>query len=65
MEVFMSKLQALTVRFVKEDRGAAMIEYSILIGLIAAALITSVAAVAVWMTGRWAALCGALGIACA
>jgi pilus assembly protein Flp/PilA len=64
MEFLMSKLQALTIRFVREDEGAAMIEYSILIGLIAAALVTSVAAVAVWMTGRWAALCTALSITC-
>jgi Flp pilus assembly pilin Flp len=41
-----------------------MIEYSILIGLIAAALVTSVAGVAVWMTGRWAALCTAIGATC-
>ena len=60
----MSKLQGLTARFVKEDHGAAMIEYSILIGLIAAALVTSVAGVAVWMTGRWAALCTAIGATC-
>ncbi len=60
----MSKFKSLVTRFAREDSGAAMIEYSILIGLIAAALITSVGAVAVWMTGRWSALCSALGAAC-
>ena len=38
-----------------------MIEYSILIGLIAAAVIVSITAIAVWIVGRWTALQTALG----
>jgi pilus assembly protein Flp/PilA len=57
----MSKLKVLASRFVREDDGAALIEYSILIGLIAAAVITSIVAIGVWITGRWTALQAALG----
>jgi pilus assembly protein Flp/PilA len=57
----MSKLKTLVGRFVREDNGAALIEYSILIGLIAAAVIVSIVAIGVWITGRWAALQAALG----
>ena len=56
----MSKIKAL----LRDENGAAMIEYSILIGLIAAAVIAAVVAVGVWITARWTGLCGALGIAC-
>ena len=44
-----------------EESGAALIEYSILIGLIAAAVVTTVAAIGVWITGRWSTLKAALG----
>jgi len=58
----MTKIKALLGQLVRDERGAALIEYSILIGLIAAAVITSVVAVSLWITGRWAALTTALGI---
>lgn len=48
-------------RLMHETDGAALIEYSILIGLIAAAVITTIAAIAVWISGRWSDLKTALG----
>ena len=56
----MKKLGNVMRRFHDEEEGAALIEYSILVGIISAAAITAVAAVALWITGRWTALCGAL-----
>ena len=38
-----------------------MVEYSILIGLISAALIVIITAIAAWIVTRWTALQGALG----
>lgn len=52
------------VELVGDRSGAAMVEYSILIGLIAAALVTAIGVVATWMTGKWTALCTALSVTC-
>lgn len=59
----MTSLKNLLARLRKDENGAALIEYSILIGLIAAAVITAVVAIGGWITGRWGALCDALAIA--
>lgn len=48
---------------VGDQSGAAMVEYSILIGLIAAAIVVAVGLVGTWMLGEWQGLCTALGIA--
>ena len=53
----MKKLGNVMRRFHDEEEGAAMIEYSILVGLIAASVITAVGLVALWITGRWGDLC--------
>lgn len=42
--------------FAKEEKGAAMIEYSVLIGLITAAIIATVVTVGAWVGGQWIAL---------
>ena len=57
----MTALKTVASRLAREDDGAALIEYSILIGLIAAAVITTIAAIAIWITGKWASLKTALG----
>lgn len=62
---FPGELVELTMRklldnFAKNEDGAALIEYSILIGLIAVAVITAVTAIGGWITGRWNTLNGAL-----
>ena len=57
----MSKLRVLASRLLREENGAALIEYSILIGLISAAVITIVVAVGVWIVTRWTNLQTALG----
>lgn len=52
----MTKLISLFKTFSTDEDGAAMIEYSILIGLIAAAVILAVLFMGTWVAGAWAAL---------
>lgn len=53
----MSKLMTVAKRFHHEQDGAAMVEYSILIGIIAAASIATIAAIGVWVGGQFTNLC--------
>jgi len=50
----------MTKRFRQDEDGAAMVEYSILIGLITAAVIGLIIAVGAWIGVKWTALCGVL-----
>ena len=59
-EIDMKKLMTMTRQFRDDENGAAMVEYSILIGIIAAASIVAVIAIGGWVNGRFSALCTAL-----
>jgi len=48
----MSKINAL----LRDERGASMVEYSILIGLITAAVIASIATIGTKVSGAWSDL---------
>ena len=50
-------MKSILKKFVAEESGAAMVEYSILIGIITAAAITLIIAVGAYVTGAWTALC--------
>ncbi|MGX8009962.1 Flp family type IVb pilin [Mesorhizobium sp. ORM8.1] len=56
----MKKLMTMTRQFRDDENGAAMVEYSILIGIITAATITFIIGVGAYVTGAWTALCTAL-----
>ena len=56
----MNKLMAMARQFRDDDNGAAMVEYSILIGIITAAVITMIVAVGIYVTGAWTKLCSNL-----
>ncbi|ADV11601.1 Flp family type IVb pilin [Mesorhizobium ciceri] len=56
----MKKLMTMTRQFRDDENGAAMVEYSILIGIIAVASIMTVLAIGGWVNGRFSALCTAL-----
>jgi len=43
-------------KFVKDEKGAALIEYSVLVGLITATVIVLVISVGDWMNATWSAL---------
>lgn len=56
----MKKLMTMTRQFRDDENGAAMVEYTILLGLITVAVILSVIFVGAWVGTQWTALSGAL-----
>ena len=56
----MKKVLELARQFRDDDNGAAMVEYTILLGMITVAVIASIVIVGAWVTGRWSALAAAL-----
>jgi len=56
----MRKMLELARSFRDEEDGAAMIEYSVLIGIITVATIATILLVGAWVTGQWQALDTAL-----
>ncbi len=48
-------------KFRKNDDGASLIEYSLLIGLITVAAVASIALMGPWVAAQWAALVAATG----
>ncbi|UCI25783.1 Flp family type IVb pilin [Mesorhizobium sp. B2-8-5] len=53
----MKKLMTMARQFRDDENGAAMVEYSILLGLIAAATIAVVVVIAGWVGDQFAGLC--------
>ncbi|AZO29440.1 Flp family type IVb pilin [Mesorhizobium sp. M1B.F.Ca.ET.045.04.1.1] len=56
----MTKLLSMAKAFRDEESGAAMVEYSILVGIIAGAAILAIVAIGLWVSGRFTGLCGIL-----
>ena len=56
----MTKLVNLTKRFVADEEGAALLEYTVLIGLMLVAVITAIVAIGGWVAGKWNTLNQAL-----
>ncbi|AZO05623.1 MULTISPECIES: Flp family type IVb pilin [unclassified Mesorhizobium] len=56
----MSKLVDMVRQFRDDENGAAMVEYSILIGIIAGAAILAIVAIGGWVSGRFTGLCNIL-----
>jgi pilus assembly protein Flp/PilA len=56
----MNSLMTMARQFRDEESGAAMVEYSILIGIIATASILIIIGIGGWVTGRFTGLCTAL-----
>jgi pilus assembly protein Flp/PilA len=56
----MKKFMSIARQFRDEEDGAAMVEYSILIGIIATAAILTVIGIGGWVTGRFTGLCAAM-----
>jgi pilus assembly protein Flp/PilA len=53
----MTKLLGMARQFRDDENGAAMVEYSILVGIIAGAAILAILAIGGWVTGRFTGLC--------
>jgi pilus assembly protein Flp/PilA len=58
-----TKIKETAVRLWKDERGASLLEYSILIGIITAGVVTTVIAVGGWVFDQWDDLRQNLGIA--
>jgi len=56
------RIKDAAVRLWKDERGASLLEYSILIGLITAGVVTTVFAVGGWAGQQWTNLKSNLGI---
>jgi pilus assembly protein Flp/PilA len=50
------KAKSVAVRLWKDEQGASLLEYSVLIGLIVAGVVATVTAVGAWSSGRWDSL---------
>jgi len=59
----MKKLMTMTRQFRDDENGAAMVEYSILIGIIAVASILTIIGIGLWVKGAFTGLCNNLGTA--
>lgn len=56
-----AKAQIALAQFKKNESGAALVEYSLLIGLITVAAVVAVTAIGVWVALQWDTLKGAVG----
>ena len=56
----MKTLANIASRFREEEEGAAMIEYTVLIGIITVAVIATVGIVGTWVSTQWKTLCNDL-----
>jgi pilus assembly protein Flp/PilA len=56
----MSKILAFIETFRKDEDGAALVEYTVLLGILLIAVITLIIGVGTWINGKWAALNTAL-----
>jgi len=56
----MSKALTLVRRLGKDEDGAALIEYTVLVGVLLVAVIAVIGSVGTWIGGQWSSLCKAL-----
>jgi pilus assembly protein Flp/PilA len=56
----MTKLANLTKQFIADENGAALIEYTVLLGIMLIAVITTIIAVGNWIGQNWTNLNSAL-----
>ena len=55
-----NKAKSVLNRFKTDEDGAALIEYTVLLGILLIAVIAIIGAVGVWINGQWSALNGHL-----
>jgi pilus assembly protein Flp/PilA len=59
-EDHMSRVWQLLEKFGHDEEGAALVEYTVLLGIMLVAVITTIGLVGGWMTTKWASLWSAL-----
>ena len=52
----LSELKPIVNRLKKDEDGAALIEYTVLLGILLIAVIAIIAGVGSWISGQWSAL---------
>ena len=52
----LNKLKSILIRFENDEDGAALIEYTVLLGILLIAVIAVIGAVGVWINKEWGAL---------
>ncbi len=57
-----ARLRTVLAKLARDERGASLLEYTILLALITAGAVASVTSVGTWVGTRWSALMSALGI---
>jgi pilus assembly protein Flp/PilA len=58
--MLLDQLKSYVTHFKKDEDGAALIEYTVLLGILLIAVIAIIGAVGVWINGEWTALNKAL-----
>jgi pilus assembly protein Flp/PilA len=58
--MLLNQLKENAFRFKKDEDGAALIEYTVLLGILLIAVIAIITFVGGWISGQWSALSGAL-----
>lgn len=56
----MGKLVKTLTKFRSDEDGAALIEYTVLLGILLVAVIATIITVGTWISGKWTALNAAL-----
>lgn len=56
----MSKVRQLVVRLAKDEKGAALVEYTVLLGIMLVAVVATIGLVGGWVNVKWTALWTAL-----
>ena len=54
--VRLRELKSVVMPFKRDEEGAALIEYTVLLGILVVAVIAIIAAVGTWISGQWTAL---------
>jgi pilus assembly protein Flp/PilA len=60
----MKNLLILTKKFANDEEGAALIEYTVLLGIMLVAVIGLIAGVGNWISTKWTTLCGTVLTTC-
>jgi pilus assembly protein Flp/PilA len=64
MNKLIVKAQVALNSFKRNESGATLIEYSLLIGLITVLVVVAVTGVGTWANTQWGSLCTAVGATC-
>ena len=56
----MTKVLNAVKRFAADEEGAALVEYTVLLGIMLVAVIATILLVGGWVNTKWTALCAAL-----